>query len=147
MTVVIELVVSGCLLLAYVLTSQQDAKRINIWDPSIVLGRNKNRQGLTKRKEEDPNFKSLQVTISSFWDSSHTLFFLSFEDNGVGFSKKDEESLFTKGESHKDNHQGLGLHQTKEVIEKMGGKIVLNSPGKNLGASLIISLPKIMTKD
>ena len=107
---------------------------------------NNSYDSLIKRKGKDSHHRGLQIKISSFWDSQQSLFFISFEDNGIGFSKEDEHSLFIKGQSHKDNHEGLGLHKTKEVIESLGGRIVLNSPGENLGASLIISLPKKIEK-
>ena len=105
---------------------------------------NNSYDSLNERKKGEHHNNKLEIRISSFWNSDKSLFFLSFEDNGVGFSEKEDNSFFIKGKSKKDDHEGLGLYNIKINIEKLGGKVVLNSPGKNLGATLILSLPKII---
>jgi len=72
---------------------------------------------------------------------------VSFKDNGPGIEKIYQDNVFerffrvpTKGEIHNVKGFGLGLYYAKQMIEKHGGTIALQSdPGK--GCNFIISLP------
>lgn len=97
---------------------------------------------LKKRKESDKSFEKGIIKINSGWNSDKSSFFIAIEDNGIGFSKKEEALIFSKGKTSKENHEGLGLFYVQEVAEMVHGKISFKSPGHNLGATFKISLPK-----
>lgn len=68
------------------------------------------------------------------------------KDTGVGMSEEDRERLFTKfyrirtRETEKITGTGLGLWITKEMVEKMGGKISVDSiPGT--GSQFTVEFP------
>ncbi len=69
------------------------------------------------------------------------------EDNGVGMSKDVADKLFKLGESssmlgtNNEHGTGLGLIICKEFIDKMNGKITVEST-LGVGSKFIISLPK-----
>lgn len=68
-------------------------------------------------------------------------------DNGIGIEKKDMSKLFKKfSRIENDNTAqitgtGLGLFISKQIIEKMGGKIKAESPGRGKGSTFKINLP------
>ncbi len=73
----------------------------------------------------------------------------SVEDTGVGISKENQDSIFQifvqedLSISRKYGGSGLGLSISQEIVEKMGGKIILSSK-KNKGSlfSFVISIHK-----
>lgn len=71
----------------------------------------------------------------------------SVTDEGVGFTKKEAKTLFTKfGRIQNDqtagiSGTGLGLHIAEEIVKKLGGKISASSPGTNLDATFTFTLP------
>lgn len=72
---------------------------------------------------------------------------ITISDTGVGIPKKAKDQIFNKfyrvpnSESTKAGGTGLGLFITKNLIEKQGGTIQLNSKlGK--GSEFIVNLPK-----
>lgn len=73
----------------------------------------------------------------------------SVKDTGVGISKEDMSKLFNKF-SRLDNSYtaaatsggtGLGLYISKNLIQLMHGKIMVNSEGVGKGATFTVSLP------
>ncbi|WP_034867816.1 HAMP domain-containing sensor histidine kinase [Clostridium lundense] len=72
---------------------------------------------------------------------------LAVEDNGIGIPKELELDIFNpfvrvdSSRNSKSGGTGLGLAITKTIIEKHGGKIVLESD-KNQGCKFIITLNK-----
>lgn len=72
---------------------------------------------------------------------------VTITDNGIGMTHKEQEKLFkhevihtTKG-TNNELGTGLGLILCKELIEKSGGSITVNSE-KNKGTSFTFTLPK-----
>ncbi len=72
---------------------------------------------------------------------------ISFKDTGIGIKKEDFELIFqdfrqaSEGLGRKYEGSGLGLSISKKFLEKLGGKIWLEStPGK--GSTFFISIPK-----
>lgn len=69
-----------------------------------------------------------------------------FKDSGVGISQENREKLFSKfqrvyNDQTKDvPGTGLGLWITKQLVEKMGGKITVDSI-ENQGSQFIITFP------
>ena len=97
---------------------------------------------INKRKDNDDSFEKGIIKVSSGWTSDKSSFFITFEDNGVGFSKEEEILLFSKGKSFKKDHEGLGLFYVKEIVDLLSGKISFESPGLNLGAIFKIFFSK-----
>ncbi len=75
---------------------------------------------------------------------------ISVSDNGVGMNQQTLNALFSHlklpsvlGTSGEEG-SGLGLYFTKEMVERLGGKIWVESE-KNIGSTFSISLPVILT--
>jgi len=75
---------------------------------------------------------------------------LKFKDTGVGFTEKEKEKVFKrfgkierygKGLDINIEGSGLGLYISKEIIELHGGKIWVESEGRNKGSTFFIQLP------
>lgn len=66
---------------------------------------------------------------------------ITLSDNATGFEQDQGESLFEPGFSTKRRRSGMGLTQSRSVIESHEGTIRLESSGKNQGAQAIIELP------
>ncbi len=71
-------------------------------------------------------------------------------DTGVGVTAEEKEKLFKKfgkierhgkGMDLNIEGSGLGLYISKEIVEMHGGRITVESEGKNKGATFIVSLP------
>jgi signal transduction histidine kinase len=76
---------------------------------------------------------------------------LSINDNGIGFTEEEKRQLFTRfGKIERYNQNldviiegaGLGLFISKKLIELHGGKIWMESKGRNKGSTFFISLPR-----
>jgi len=66
---------------------------------------------------------------------------ISIKDNGRGIKHSNLSKIFDRGVSiNKPGGNGLGLYDAKAFIEKMNGKILVES-NYNEGAEIIISLP------
>jgi PAS domain S-box-containing protein len=71
-------------------------------------------------------------------------------DTGVGFTEDEKELIFKKfgkiertflGKDVNIEGSGLGLFISKEIVDLHGGKIILESEGRNKGSSFVIKLP------
>ena len=71
-------------------------------------------------------------------------------DTGVGFTEDEKELIFKKfGKIERTildkdvniEGSGLGLYISKEIVDLHGGKIILESEGRNKGSSFVIKLP------
>lgn len=91
-----------------------------------------------KKPEEKAKIKVEYIDNQSFWEFRIT-------DNGIGIDKEYFEKvfqLFQRLDANIENKgSGVGLSLTKKAIEKLGGKITLNSE-KNKGSSFSFILPK-----
>jgi signal transduction histidine kinase len=77
---------------------------------------------------------------------------ISIRDTGIGLTKKEKQLLFQKFGSISSNlidqnlekgGSGLGLYISKEIIELHNGKILVESKGRNKGATFIVRLPML----
>ena len=77
---------------------------------------------------------------------------VSIRDNGIGLTKAEQSSLFTQfgkierfGQGYDiiSEGSGLGLYISKKIIELHGGKMWVESEGRNRGAKFFFSLPII----
>lgn len=88
--------------------------------------------------------KSIVVGISSNSEDIK----ISFKDDGKGVAKTKVMEIFErfyrldKGRSRKDGGSGLGLAITKEIVERHGGQVYVNTKYSK-GAEFIIKLPKV----
>ena len=81
-----------------------------------------------------------------------SLFIISIKDNGIGFTSEEKSQVFKQfgrierygqGWDVDIEGTGLGLYITKKIIEIHGGKIWLESAGRNKGSSFYFSIPII----
>ncbi|MFX1437724.1 MAG: PAS domain S-box protein [Promethearchaeota archaeon] len=77
---------------------------------------------------------------------------ISIKDNGIGFTEKEKSKIFQQfgkierygqGLDLGIDGSGLGLYISKKIIEAHGGKIWMESEGKNKGSTFYFSLPLI----
>ncbi|MBA7555934.1 Sensor histidine kinase ResE [subsurface metagenome] len=89
---------------------------------------------------------SIQVHIE---DDSYII---SIKDNGIGFTEEDKSQAFKQfgkierygqGWDVAIEGTGLGLYITKKLVELHGGKIWLESEGRNKGSTFSFSIPKM----
>jgi PAS domain S-box-containing protein len=67
---------------------------------------------------------------------------ISVTDTGCGISVHDAAKIFEPFfTTKKDVGTGLGLWVSKEIVEKLGGTIEVNSAGEDQGATFSVSLP------
>lgn len=89
------------------------------------------------------------VTVSLKRTSEKIL--ISVNDTGVGISEKDLEQIFNRfyrvdsARNTKENGYGLGLSIVKNMMDAMGGKIIVNSK-ENIGTEFILEFNKEMVK-
>jgi signal transduction histidine kinase len=75
------------------------------------------------------------------------------QDTGIGIATGDKERLFVKFSqvdgSFKRRHQGagLGLVITKSLVQRMGGRISMESEGLGLGTRVTIAFPAAVHED
>ncbi|MCK4285724.1 MAG: ATP-binding protein [Candidatus Lokiarchaeota archaeon] len=95
--------------------------------------------------------KNTQINGKIYVSLVHNLEYtdLIIEDTGIGITKKEKELLFEKfGKIERYGMDlgvdiegsGLGLYISKEIVESHGGKILVESDGRNKGARFIIRL-------
>ncbi len=75
---------------------------------------------------------------------------VSIKDNGIGFTEEEKKRIFHQfgkierygqGLDLGIDGTGLGLYISKKIIESHGGKIWMESEGKNKGSTFFFSLP------
>lgn len=72
---------------------------------------------------------------------------LKISDTGIGFELKDKKKIFTKFFRTKEailaqpNGTGLKLYLAKQIIERHGGKMDIESKGQKQGTAVTIALP------
>ena len=90
-----------------------------------------------------------QISISS--ELKDGVYIISVIDNGIGFTSKEKENLFSqfgkierfgKGFDIKSEGSGLGLYISKKLVELHGGDLWMESEGRNQGTTFYFSLPK-----
>lgn len=120
---------------------------INDNTPPVLADKDKFQQIMTNLIENAAKYSDENTTVkiqSAFCDNCE---FVSIKvtDTGIGIAEKDYEKIFTKFSridnplTRKVQGSGLGLYITKNLTEKMGGKISVCSSGK--GTTFEVKLP------
>lgn len=92
-------------------------------------------------------FSEPKGTISIKYHKVHDFAIIELSDNGAGFDPMLEEELFDrytqlhKKRSDNDQYIGLGLYNSKTIIQKHFGTISASSEGFGKGATFSIKLP------
>ena len=77
---------------------------------------------------------------------------ISVEDNGIGITEEDQNKIFKQFGKIERYGQGwdigtagtgMGLYTSKKIVELHGGKIWVESEGRNMGSKFCFSLPYI----
>jgi two-component system sensor histidine kinase VicK len=75
---------------------------------------------------------------------------VSIQDNGIGFTEEEKKTIFQQfgkverygqGLDLGIDGSGLGLYIAKKIIESHGGKIWMESEGRNKGSTFYFSIP------
>ena len=67
---------------------------------------------------------------------------MMIRDDGVGIDRESLQHIFEKGFSTKrEGKRGLGLHWCANVMNAMGGRVVVESEGAGRGACVTVMLP------
>ncbi|KKM87730.1 hypothetical protein LCGC14_1265940 [marine sediment metagenome] len=78
---------------------------------------------------------------------------ISIKDNGIGFTEEQKSKIFQQfgkierygqGLDLGIDGTGLGLYISKKIVESHGGKIWMESEGKDKGSTFYFSLPKLI---
>jgi len=94
-------------------------------------------------------YSHMGATIEIICTTEDSNIIFEFKDNGLGMTADDITKLFTKFAklssvpTAKERSNGIGLYIVKTLVQLHGGKVWANSPGKDLGSSFFISLPKL----
>ncbi|MHA2282519.1 MAG: PAS domain S-box protein [Promethearchaeota archaeon] len=92
-------------------------------------------------------------TIEIASEIKDSLIIISIQDSGIGLTEKEKERLFTQfgkverygqGLDIISEGSGLGLYISKKIVELHGGKIWVESEGRNKGSTFRFSLPIII---
>ena len=95
-------------------------------------------------KEAMEGQEDKQLTLETFEENGRAV--LRVQDCGAGISKNNLVKIFNHGFSTKKDRTGLGLHIAATSMSEMGGKVEVNSEGKDLGAEFTLSW-KIIPED
>ena len=93
---------------------------------------------------ESTENRKLEINISSNMENRDVKITLS--DNAVGFSGEVGKKLFERGFTTKPSGSGIGLNESRSIIESHGGTIIIENNEKNTGAITVIRLPVSATK-
>lgn len=81
-----------------------------------------------------------EVVIKLSQDLSRSQTFISIQDNGHGIPPEVLARLGAEGVTHGKNGTGLGFHQAKQSVERIGGSIRVES-GVGRGTEILLTLP------
>ena len=71
---------------------------------------------------------------------------ITVRDNGVGISKENLIKIFQYGFTTKKTGHGFGLHSSALAAKSIGGNLVAESTGVDLGASFTLRIPTTMSQ-
>ena len=111
---------------------------INEKTPAILVDKDKFTQIMTNLIENAAKYsdENSTITVKTGFCENCEFVSISVTDTGIGIAKEDYEKIFTKFSrldnplTRKVQGSGLGLYITKNLVEKMGGKISVSSENK-----------------
>jgi signal transduction histidine kinase len=74
---------------------------------------------------------------------------VAVEDTGIGIAKEDQARLFVKftqvdgSYTRRNQGTGLGLAITKSLVQRMGGRISMESEGPGSGTRVVLAFPAV----
>ncbi|MCS7212383.1 MAG: sensor histidine kinase [Chloroherpetonaceae bacterium] len=92
---------------------------------------------------------TIWVTIEEQRENNRIQAVLAVRDEGQGLTEADVKNAFGKFQrlsaqpTGNESSSGLGLFIVKEIVERHGGKVWVESAGKNMGATFFITLPAL----
>ncbi len=110
--------------------------------PNIFVDKDKFQQIMTNLIENSAKYSpdNSTTTISTFCENNNIC--IEVSNKGIGIDKSDYDKIFTKFSridnplTRKVQGSGLGLYITKNLVEKMDGKITVNSEPLNDNSNL-----------
>lgn len=88
--------------------------------------------------ESESKEKKIIICVQEEKDAQ---FSIRISDNGVGVISENITKIFSYGFTTKKNGHGFGLHMSAISAKEMGGKLIVESEGKDKGATFILTLP------
>ncbi len=118
-------------------TFYSDPKRISIFMNNFLSNTIKYQDSSNKKK----SFVNIQVLITK----THAV--IAIQDNGVGIKKEYQPKIFNMFFRASENSfgSGLGLYIARQAVERLGGKIKVDSK-LGLGTTFTITLPNLEDK-
>jgi PAS domain S-box-containing protein len=86
----------------------------------------------------DINSPEKNISVNAFTNGDHLV--LQIKDNGKGFDERTANQLFSKGFSTKASNSGMGLYNSKTILESHEGIIAITSEGEGKGALVTMEL-------
>ncbi len=84
-----------------------------------------------------PEERKMKIKI----ESNSEAVFVKVIDSGQGIEKKHIQKIFSHGFTTKEKGHGFGLHSSANYMTEMGGRIWVESEGKDKGATFILRFP------
>lgn len=127
---------------------------INPKTPTILVDRDKFMQIMTNLIENAAKYsdENSTVKIKSGFCKDCEFVSIKVTDNGVGIAKEDYEKIFTKFSridnplTRKVQGSGLGLYITKNLVEKMHGKISVESHDRETTFDVLLPVCNLETQ-
>lgn len=87
--------------------------------------------------------KLREIEISVNHDDKKNEVSVSIEDTGIGIEADQLEKIFEFGYTNKKSGHGFGLHNCALIVKQLGGKLIVESQGKEKGAIFTLTLPSV----
>ncbi|MFX1294170.1 MAG: PAS domain S-box protein [Promethearchaeota archaeon] len=129
--------------------SKKQLKIIDLYEPDteIMLDKDQITRVLRNLLDNAIKFSNLNSEIKLSSKINDSKWFFSITDYGIGIKKENIPTIFRRFNKLKDSEKintngiGLGLTICKNIIEKYRGKIWVESPGRNHGATFHLEIP------
>lgn len=126
---------------------------INPKTPTVIVDRDKFMQIMTNLIENAAKYSNENSTVRIKSGFCKECEFVSIKviDNGIGISKEDFDKIFTKFSridnplTRKVQGSGLGLYITKNLVEKMNGKISVESDNNETTFEVLLPVCNLET--
>lgn len=115
--------------------------------PEVKLDKEKIKFAFQTIMENAINYTAKEGNVDISLKRNMKYIYFIVKDSGIGISREDLPHIFSKffrgkGARTADTEgMGIGLHLTKDIIRRHGGKILAESDGYNKGTTITIQLP------